>query len=150
VPRRRLALLLAALLIAGCEALRGTAPAPTTGDFWALGAELTQRDVGVSDVVSGDAGCEDPTLAPTAIAFSASGLDQPQPVRLRVYIFLDGGAYERRRGDVDSCAASWATDPATFELVDAKPFVVAGQGPWGAAFKAAVREALVESAGLGG
>ena len=46
--------------------------------------------------------------------------------------------------------SAWATDPATFELVDAKPYVLAGQGPWPDEFKAAVREALTVAAGNGG
>jgi hypothetical protein len=43
------------------------------------------------------------------------------------------------------------TDPATFEAIDAySPYVVAGQGPWGARFRAALREALRIAAGTGG
>ena len=108
---------------------------------------LAARGIEAAHVVSGDAGCADETLAPTAISFDASGLDQPTPVRLRIYIFRNDDAFERRRGDVDTCAQAWATDPATFEMVDAAPFVVAGQGPLGAGFVTALREALVETAG---
>jgi hypothetical protein len=71
-------------------------------------------------------------------------------VRLRIYIFRDKATWERRRTAVDDCVALWATDPATFEFVDASPYVVAGQGPWPPQFKAALRAAITEAAGNGG
>jgi hypothetical protein len=135
------------LVLSACDALRGTPPSPTPGDFGTLAQALSQRGITAEKAVSGDPGCDDPTLAPTAISFTASGLDQPAAVRLRVYLFRDNPAYERRRADVDTCAAAWATDSASFELVDASPFVIAGQGPWGAEFKAALRDALIQAAG---
>jgi hypothetical protein len=46
--------------------------------------------------------------------------------------------------------AQWATDVAKVEMVDARPFVLAGQGPWTDEFKAAVREAMTAAAGAGG
>lgn len=100
--------------------------------------------------VSGDAGCDDSTLRPTAIAFDAKGLDQPENVRVYVYIFRNREAFERLRASVDQCAASFVTDPETFESLEASPYVLAGQGPWGAEFKAALRDALTVAAGSGG
>ena len=135
------------VVLAGCDALRGAAPSPTPGDFGALALGLSQRQIRTEHVVSGDPGCSDPTLAPTAIAFDASGLDQPTAVRLRVYLFVNNDAFARRRADVDACAAAWANDPATFEFVDAEPFVIAGQGPWGPHFKSALLGALADAAG---
>jgi len=147
VPRARLPLILVVLVLSACDALRGTPPSPTPGDFGTLAQALSQRGVTAEGAVSGDPGCDDPTLAPTAISFTASGLDQPTAVRLRVYLFRDDAAYGRRRADVDTCASAWATDPTTFELVDASPFVIAGQGPWGAEFKRVLREALTAASG---
>lgn len=151
MPRARIVRLTLALglclTFTACDALRGAAPTAAPGDFGALVFALSVRHVQVDRTVSGDAGCDDPSLAPTAIAFDASGVDQTTPVRLRIYIFRNDDTYQRRRPDVDTCVASWATDPATFELFDASPFVVAGQGPWGPEFKAALRAALVETAG---
>lgn len=146
IARLTLALALGLTLI-GCDALRGTAPTAAPGDFGDLSFALSVRHVRVDRTVSGDAGCADASLAPTAIAFDASGLDQPTAVRLRIYIFRNDDTYQRRRPDVDICVSSWAADPATFELVDASPFVIAGQGPWGPEFKAALRDALIEAAG---
>jgi hypothetical protein len=138
--------LAAALLLAGCDALRGTPPPAKPGDFADLRLALVKRDIRAAEPVSGDAGCDDDSLAPTAIRFDASGAGVPveAPARLRVYLFRDDAAYERRRADVDACAAAWASDPATFEFVDVRPFVLAGQGPWPTGFKDALRAALEE------
>lgn len=147
MPRRLAFLLLATIALAACDALRGSAPAPTAGDFGFFVTELHARGINVENIVSGDAGCSDSNLIPTAIAFKASGLDQPDPVQLRMYIFGSDDAYARRRADVDACAMSWATDPATFEFADASPFVLAGQGPWGPDFTSNLRATVTNAAG---
>ena len=146
-PRLLVAAFALGLTLTACDALRGSPPSPTPADFGAFAIELTARDVAISNVVSGDPGCDDLTLAPTAIAFKASGLDQPTAVQVRVYLFRDDAALQRRRADLDACVADWAADPATFELVDATPFVLAGQGPWGADFKNALRASVRNAAG---
>jgi len=69
---------------------------------------------------------------------------------LRVYIFADRPAWDRRLGDVDACVARWATDPSTFQIVQTSPYVLAGQGPWPPRFAGAVRTALETAAGAGG
>src|SRR6187200_2554420 len=85
----------------------------------------------------------------TAIGFDAKGLDQPDPVRLRIYIFRDRDAFERLRTSVDMCARSYVTDPGSYETVEQSPYVLAAQGPWGPRFKAAVRESIDVAAGTG-
>ncbi len=151
VPARlAFGLTIAAVLLAGCSAILQPSPAPTPMDFPGIAGELANRGLDLGAIASGDAGCDDPTLTATAIGFDASGLGVETPTRLRIYIFRTGETYERRQPDVEPCVAVWATDPATVEFVDAKPFVLAGQGPWPAAFKAAIREALTVAAGNGG
>ena len=73
---RSLGLGLVALLVAACSFVETTPPAPTPADFPDTAIELAQRGIVIDNVVSGDAGCDDRVLAPTAIAFDASGLDQ--------------------------------------------------------------------------
>lgn len=150
--RRRLAatVLLLAALAAGCNQPIGEAPTHAPESFPEIVGQLGRFGVEASAWVSGDAGCSDPTLAPTAIRFSARGLDQATPVTLRIYIFRNREAWERRRADVDACIAAWADDPASFELVDRSPYVLAGPGPWPPEFKSAVRRALEEASGTGG
>lgn len=148
--RRLLLALVAALAVAGCGRILQGSPPPTPMDFPSMSGEFSSRGIVIGNWISGDAGCHDASLIPTAIGFDASGLGVTPPTRLRIYIFADAAAYDRRRADVDTCVAAWATDPATVEFVDAKPFVVAGQGPWPEAFKSAVRAALVAAAGNGG
>ena len=145
-----LATLVLAFTLAGCSALLEASPEPTPADFPGIASELALRGLDLDAFTSGDDGCQDPTLAPTAIGFDATGLGMEEPAHLRVYIFRNRDAYERRAADVDTCVAEWATDPATFEIVSASPFVLAGQGPWPAAFEAAVRQGLRAAAGNGG
>ena len=154
VPVRRArfvaALLLAAALVSGCGSLAQTAPAPTPADFPGIAGLMTVKGLEVGNIVSGDAGCSDANLSKTAIAFDASGKDQATPVRMYIYIFRNRETYERLRASVDQCAATYITDPATYESVETSPFVVAGQGPWGPTFKETIRAAITEAAGTGG
>lgn len=136
-------------VVAGCGSILQGSPAPTPMNFPAMSGEFTDRGIAIDHVISGDAGCPDPTLIPTAIGFDASGLGVSPPTRLRIYIFADGAAYDRRRADVQTCALAWAGDPATVEFIDARPFVIAGQGPWPGPFKDALRAALTAAAGTG-
>jgi hypothetical protein len=126
-----------------------TPPAPTPADFQGIAAELTKRDIALDALVSGDAGCDDPTLIQTAIGFDASGIDQADPVRIHIYIFRNRASFEKLRATIDSCARAFVTDPQTFESVEQSPFVLAGQGPWAPGFEAAVRDALEVAAGTG-
>lgn len=144
------ALAFVTVLLAGCAGLIETAPSPTPLDFPGIAGELARRGIAIAGYRSGDPGCADPNLVPTAYSFDAAGLDQTARTHLRVYVFGDKAAFDRRRAAVDACAATWATDPATFEFVDASPFVIAGQGPWPPRFHAAIRDALVAAAGSGG
>jgi len=151
-PVRQLAsgLALSAVLLAGCSAILLPSPAPTPMDFPGIAGELAGRGLVLDRISSGDDGCKDSTLTGTAIGFDASGLGVASPVRLRIYIFRTGETYQRRQADVEPCVAIWATDPATVEFIGAKPYVLVGQGPWPAAFKSAIREALTVAAGNGG
>lgn len=147
---RALALILAAAVCFGaCSTIPTSPPAPTPADFGGIAAELAKGGVFVSDAVSGDAGCTDPELIPTAIRVDARGLDQATPVRVYLYIFRSRDSFEKLRGRIDACATSFVTDPETFESVDQSPFVVAGQGPWAPQFEAALRHGLEIAAGTG-
>ena len=134
----------------GCSVLVDpTPPSPTPADFGGIAAALVQAGIKVVHPVSGDAGCQDRVLGPTAISFEASGLDQATPVKIYTYLFADRTTFERLRSTVDSCARSYVTDPDTYESAEQSPYVVAGQGPWGAQFKARLREILAVTAGNG-
>jgi hypothetical protein len=149
VRRVVLGLLLSAL-VAGCGIDTTSSPTPTPADFPDLASTLARRGVEIDDVVSGDAGCDDPVLIPTAIGFDASGLGLTTPVRLYLYIFRNRDAFERLRETVDVCAQRYVTDPETFESIDQSPYVLTGQGPWTPEFEAALRQGLEVAAGNGG
>lgn len=139
----------AAVALAACGSVLGSPPVPGAEPFPGITGHLGRYGVDVLSWTSGDAGCDDPTLAPTAIRFQAQGLDQPTPVLLRIYIFRNHDAWDRRLADVDTCVAAWATDPATFQIVQTSPYVLAGQGPWPPGFAQAIRQGLAEAAGSG-
>ena len=141
--------LLAALLLAGCGSVAVTPPAPTPADFTGIATELTKRGLVLDRLVSGDAGCEDPTLIQTAIGFDAKGLDQTDPVRLRIYIFRNRDAFDRLRSTVDTCARSYVTDPDTYEALEQSPYVLTGVGPFPPRFRAVLQQALETAAGTG-
>ena len=146
--RARLAVLagVAAVLIAGCSALEGHPPDPTPLDFPGVAGQIALQGITVDRPIAGDAGCSDPTLIATAVGLDVSGLGVTTPLRARVYLFGSTAAYDRRRADVDTCVAAWATDPATVEFVDASPFVLAVQGPVPDAFKSALVRAITTAA----
>jgi hypothetical protein len=137
------------IVLAACGTISTSPPAPTPADFQGIASELTKADITIDRIVSGDAGCVDPVLIPTAIALDASGLDQAEPVRIYLYIFRNRGSFERLRASVDDCARSFVTDPATYESIEQSPFVLAGQGPWAPEFEGAIRSALEVAAGTG-
>jgi hypothetical protein len=143
-------LLLSALVIAGCGTVETNPAAPSPADFGGIISEFAKRGVVATRVVSGDAGCADPVLVPTAISFDAAGLDQATTVHVYLYIFNNRAAFERLRPTIDACARSFVTDPQTYQSIDQSPFVLAGQGPWGTAFEKALRDGLSVAAGSGG
>jgi hypothetical protein len=142
-------LVLLAASTAACSALVESTPAPTPSDFNGIADALTKRSVTITHLVSGDAGCADPTLIPTAIGFDASGLDQTEPVRIHLYIFRNRASFEKLRESIDACARSFVNDAETYESAEQSPFVVAGQGPWAPRFEGALRDSLEVAAGTG-
>lgn len=145
------ALLLATTVLLGACGTISTSPPPATPtDFPGLAGRLNAAHIKVADWVSGEAGCTDPELAKTAIQFDARGLDQETPVTLYLYVFRNRDAFERNRERIAPCAATYVTDPETFEQIEQSPYVLAGQGPWAPEFEAALRATLEEAAGTGG
>ena len=147
---RLLALVAATLVLSACGTISSTAPPATPTDFPGLAGRFNAAGIEVSDWVSGDAGCADPDLVPASISFDARGLDQATDVRLYLYVFRNRAAFERHRGQIGPCAASFVSDAETYEEIQQSPYVLAGQGPWAPEFEAAVRKTLEAAAGTGG
>jgi hypothetical protein len=122
---------------------------PTPAGFPGIASVLSDRGIAVTNIVSGDAGCDDPLIAKTAIGFDASGADQAAPVRIHIFIFRNRDTYLRQRASVDHCAAAFVTDPEAYETEESSPYVAVGQGPWAPGFKERLRAALVQAAGTG-
>jgi hypothetical protein len=147
---RLLALVAATLVLSACGTISSTAPPATPTDFPGLAGRFNAAGIVVSDWVSGDSGCTDPDLVPTAISFDARGLDQESDLRLYLYVFRNRAAFERHRDGIGPCAATFVTDAQTYEEIQQSPYVLAGQGPWTPEFEAAVRKTLEQAAGTGG
>ena len=148
---RILALVVVTALVAcACGLVSSTPPPATPTDFPGLAGRFNATGIEVSDWVSGDPGCGDPDLVPTAIAFDARGLDQAADVHVYLYVFRNRTSFERLRGLIGPCAAAFVTDADTYEEVQQSPYVLAGQGPWAPDFEAAIRRTLEEAAGTGG
>jgi hypothetical protein len=144
-----LAALLIVLVVAGCGYVESAEPSPTPADFQGIAAEFAKRGLEIDHAVSGDTGCTDTVLRPTAISFDGSGLDQATPVRIYLYVFRDRATFQRLSASVDACARTYVSDPATYGSVDQSPYVLAGQGPWAPKFEAALRAGLLVAAGTG-
>ena len=138
------------LLLTACGALHVTPEPATPTNFPGLAGRFNVAHITVRDWVSGDAGCTNPDLVPTAISFMASGLDQTTPVKVYLYVFRDRAAFEKHRDQIGPCAQAYVTDAQTYEEVEQSPYVVTGQGPWAPQFEAAVRATLEAAAGTGG
>ena len=136
-----------AVAIAACGALTEPAPAPTPADFQGIASEIVKRGIAIDNLVSGDAGCDDKVLNPTAIGLDASGKDQDEPVRLYLYISgtaRPGGSLGDRR-----VRAEIRHGPGDLRIDRSSPFVLAGQGPWAPGSSDSLREALTVASGTG-
>lgn len=153
IPRRRFtlaaAIAVAAIALGGCR-LAAAEPSPTPADFAGITRVLGPRGINVDSTVSGDAGCADRELARTAISFQAAGLDQPSPVPVHLYRFNDDAALQRNIGAIGTCARSYVADSSQFVEIVASPYVVVGQGPWGATFTRTLTDGLKTAASSGG
>ena len=69
-------MLLASALLSACGTISTSPPAPTPADFQGIASELTKRGIEIDHLVSGDAGCQDPILIPTAIGVTADSLSE--------------------------------------------------------------------------
>ena len=150
--RRPLLLLLVVLVSVGLVACEGEdnpnnpTPASLTSSLEVFGS----AGLAVSNVVSGDPGCADQSLAGNAISFNLRGFDQTTPTRVYLYGFKNRATFQRLASTVDACARSYATDPAAYGNIQASPFILAGPGPWAPTFEQHLRTALTKAAGNGG
>ena len=142
----RAGIVIAMLLIGACAGPR--APSPTPGGFEDIVAGLVLRGATITDQVSGDAGCPDPTLYGNALR-----LDVRMPDATKIQpIYLLGW---RRASDFDAagpafeaCVESYSgSDPATrITEVEAAPWRAFGPD-WSPALSSAVEQSLGEASG---
>ena len=68
---------------------------------------------------------------------------------LHLYRFHDEEALARNLGAVAACAESFIVDPAALEQIEAGPYLVIGEGPWGERFNETLTQGLERSAAGG-
>jgi len=135
--------------VVACSVTTGQ-PSPTPADILGVASVLHEYGITASHFVSGDAGCADRDLTQLAVSIEAVGLDQTTPTLIHVYLFRNGEVYDRLRSAIDTCLESFVTDPSAFGLIEARPYVAAGAGPWAPEFNAALRRALIQAVEQGG
>ena len=132
---------LLALVVTGCYSSPGPSP---VGGIEEVIASLVLRGVTVTSLVSGDAGCSDPTLHDNAVHLSVSYQDQSTEIYVLQW---------RRTSDFDAAADAYANCLADFRShnpgsavasVDVPPWRAFGKDPTGQVMplvSAAIREA---------
>jgi hypothetical protein len=148
--RTSVAVALVALLVTGCGLVSTSPPPAGPEDFAGISTRLASRGISISNVVSGDSGCDDQELGRTAIRFEASGRDQREPATFYLYIFRNRSVYERLGDAVATCATAYVRDAGAPQPLEISPYVLVSPDRLEPAFAEAIREGLRAAAGTGG
>ncbi|MGI8703076.1 MAG: hypothetical protein ACR2JZ_01025 [Candidatus Limnocylindrales bacterium] len=143
------ALLVALIATAGCA---GTAPSPTAQDYQGLFEALALRGASVSNIVSGDPGCDDPGLAANSVRIRLRDPDDGAQRDAHLFVFKDRAFFEQAGPAVDACQEAFEVErgmaDGQAQRLDVSPFRIFGTD-WSPALREAVGEALIGSAGIG-
>jgi hypothetical protein len=135
-------------LLAGCYSL--AEPSLRPGDSRDVLAALTRHGVIVSDLVVGEAACDDEGLIENALHLTASSAGDPEPRDLFIYLFRLRG-WEGSADAVDACQAEYAAGldaDAVVRRVDVPTYRAFG-ADWSDALTEAIRESFEEASQQG-
>ena len=144
---RRIVPLLLVGLLSGCY---GSATASyNPGDASQLVEGVTRRGVTITATVSGDSGCQDPSLVNNALHLSVTDPGTSQPRDVYIYSFREK-TYDASKAAFDACAAAYqaAHSGATLDRLDIPVYRAIGVD-WSAQLNDAIRSALQEAANAG-
>jgi hypothetical protein len=133
-----------ALALAAC----GTgAPSPSPGGFQEVLEALARRGATVTQIVSGDPGCADPTLVANAIRFHVQ-LDDGVDREVHLFAFRDPAALARAQASLNECMGSFtgARPGQSTGSVQVGPFHAFG-APWSERVSVLLADALREAIG---
>jgi hypothetical protein len=128
------------LLVTGCY---GSATASyNPGDASQLVAGVSRRGVAITSTVSGDSGCQDPTLINNALHLSVTDPGTNQPRDVYIYSFREK-TYDAGKPAFDACAAAYQAAHAgqAFDRLDIPVYRAFGVG-WSSQLSDAIRAAL--------
>jgi hypothetical protein len=137
---------LVAALIGACRA--GGAASPSPPGFEEIFGELARRGATVSEIVSGDPGCDDPSLVANAVRFTVVLSDGTRR-QVHLFGFRNDVALANAAGSLERCRADFAgrVEPgATIGATTAGPYYAFG-APWSAELEVLLREAALPRAG---
>lgn len=140
------AVALMALLVSGCGVF--TAPSPTAGEIGDVVAGLVRRGATITDQVSGDAGCPDPSLYGNAVRYDVrmGASDTPAPVY--VLRWKSDATFTATQAEFDACVAAYkqAHPDQGVTVYDDAPWRAFGPG-WSNSLESAVEQAVHAAAG---
>jgi hypothetical protein len=142
---RRALLAVVALGLAACSS--GTA-SPSPGGFQEVFEALARRGAAVTQIVSGDPGCSDPTLIANAVRFQVR-LDDGVDREIHLFGFRDAAALARAQQALNDCLTSFVDRGHPSEnigSVQVGPFHAFG-APWSPRLNAVLADALREAIG---
>ena len=134
------------LVLGACAGAR--APSPTPGGFEDIVAGLVLRGATITDQVSGDAGCHDPTLYGNAVRLDVRmpGQTDSQPIHL--FGWRRTSDYEAAALAFEACVESYAASHPASRITEAEAAPWRAFGPdWSAALSSAVEQSLGEASG---
>jgi hypothetical protein len=140
-------LILVATLVSGCGVF--VAPSPTAGALTDIVSALVLRNMTITDQVSGDAGCPDPTLYGNAIRYDVSMAGETVSHPVFVFGWKDQATFDAAKAAFDACVENYALTNRVKSwavLDDHAPWRAYGPG-WPIGLREAVDEALVEAGG---
>jgi ABC-type glycerol-3-phosphate transport system substrate-binding protein len=105
VLARILAALAAVIALAGCGVF--VAPSPTAGEMGDLVSALVLRGVTITDQVSGDAGCSDPSLFGNAIRYDARMAGETATVPIYVLRWNSQQTFDANEPAFQACVAQF-------------------------------------------
>ncbi len=132
--------LLVSLLTAGCGSFSVT---PRPGASSDILAELAVRGAQVTDVTSGDPGCQSPELVGNAVRARVAIPGDEEPRLVHLLVFRNGSALQAAAAEIASCRQEVAADngDADIDVVEVSPYSAFGPD-WSPEFERFLESAM--------
>jgi len=134
------------LALTGCGVF--VAPSPTAGEMGDLVSGLVLRGATITDQVSGDSGCDDPSLLGNAIRYDLRMSGESKSVPVYVLRWKSQQTFDDNKPIFDACVATYqqANPGAIVTTYEDSPWRVYGAN-WSPTAVAAIERAVHDAAG---